>query len=381
MSTPRPSPPQNPQSPQSAQRPPSPRAAVGRLPRYVPGARPVEGARVHKLSSNENPYPPLDSVLQTVRDAAGAFHRYPDKLATELCDALAARHGVESGSVVASTGSVAVLGHVLQTFCDAGDEVVHAWRSFEAYPILVGLQGAVGVPVPLTADARHDLDAMAAAVTDRTRVVLLCTPNNPTGPALSHTEVAAFLRQVPQDVVVVLDEAYTEFVRSPDPLDSGALLAEHANVVVLRTFSKAYGLAGLRVGYAVARPEIAAAVRTATTPFGVNALAQAAALASLDAQDELAERVERVVGERERVRDALRGHGWDVPESQANFVWLPTGESTLDVAAAFAAAGLLVRPFAGDGIRVTIGTPEENDALLAAAAEGGARQVGQRADG
>ncbi|KGM11557.1 histidinol-phosphate transaminase [Cellulomonas carbonis] len=343
------------------------RAVVDSLPAYVPGARGAD-PDAHKLSSNENPFPPLASVRAAVERAASELHRYPDMFATALGEALAARHGVDPSGIVASTGSVAVLGHVLQAFCDAGDEVVHAWRSFEAYPILVQLQGAVSVRVPVTADGRHDLDAMAAAISPRTRVVLLCTPNNPTGPALTHTEVLSFLDRVPPTVLVVLDEAYVEFVRQDDPLRSGAVLAAYPNVVVLRTFSKAYGLAALRVGYAVTSPDIARGIRTASTPFGVNHLAQVGALASLDAEDELLERVDAVVAERTRVLAGLRAQGWTVPESQGNFVWLETGARTTEIAVEAAAAGVLVRPFAGEGIRITIGTPEADDRVLELAA-------------
>lgn len=339
------------------------RQAVQQIPAYVPGARP-QGASAHKLSSNENPFPPLPSVRAAVERAAGDLNRYPDMFATELVDALARRHGVGAEQVVAGTGSVAVLGHVLQAVCDAGDEVVHAWRSFEAYPILVGLQGAVGVRVPLDAHGGHDLARMADAVTPRTRVLMLCTPNNPTGPALHHTEVLDLLTAVPQDVLVVLDEAYVEFVRQADPLDSRAVLAAHPNVVVLRTFSKAYGLAGLRVGYALAHPDVARGIRTASTPFGVNHLAQVAALASLEAADELAQRVDAVVGERDRLVAGLRDQGWGVPDAQGNFVWLATGERTADLAAEAAAQGVLVRPFAGEGLRISVGEPAANDAVL-----------------
>ncbi|WP_250445920.1 histidinol-phosphate transaminase [Actinotalea sp. C106] len=345
-------------SPQVPQRP-----AVQSLPAYVPGAR-ADLGRAHKLSSNENPFPPLPSVRDAVARAAGALNRYPDMFATELVEALAAKHHVEAGSIVAGCGSVAVLGHVLQGFCDAGDEVVHAWRSFEAYPILVQLQGAVSVPVPLTVDGRHDLPAMAAAVTERTRVMLVCSPNNPTGPTIGHAELLELLSAVPERVLVVLDEAYVEFVRSQDPIDSERVLAAHPNVVVLRTFSKAYGLAALRVGYAVTHPDLARAVRTASTPFGVNHLAQVAALASLEAEGELAERVEVVVAERERVAERLRAQGWEVPESQANFVWLPTGARTVDLASAAARHGVLVRPFAGEGMRISIGEAAANDRVL-----------------
>ena len=187
------------------------------------------------------------------REAAVAqMNRYPDMGNNALYDALADRLGVDREQLAAGTGSVAVLYHLLQAFCEPGDEVVYAWRSFEAYPIAVSATGAVSVQVPVTADGRHDLDAMAAAVTDRTKVVIVCTPNNPTGPSVSDTELREFVAQVPDDVLVVVDEAYREFVRTDDPIDGLALQAAHANVVVMRTFAKAYGLAGLRVGYLVA---------------------------------------------------------------------------------------------------------------------------------
>jgi histidinol-phosphate aminotransferase len=323
----------------------------------------------HKLSSNENPYPPLDSVRHALERAAGQANRYPDMFATELGEAIAARHAVDAAAVVAGCGSVAVLGHTLQAFCDAGDEVVYAWRSFEAYPILVRLQGAVPVEVPLTPDGRHDLPAIAAAVTDRTRAILVCSPNNPTGPAVRHDELVALLAAVPERVLVVLDEAYVEFVRQAGAVDSARILAAHPNVVLLRTFSKAYGLAGLRVGYAVTHPELAAGIRTASTPFGVNHLAQVGALASLAAEAELLERVDAIVAERERLVAGLRAQGWAVPDAQGNFVWLPTGAPTPARAARGARRGLLVRPFAGEGIRVSVGTPEAGDAVLEAAGD------------
>ena len=338
------------------------RAAVRALPAYVPGARPgSDGAE--KLSSNENPFPPLDGVLAAVAGAARQMNRYPDMFATELVSALAERHGIVPGSVVTGGGSVAVLGHVLQAFCDAGDEVVHAWRSFEAYPIAVRLQGAVAVPVALDPAGRHDLSAMRAAVGPRTRVVLVCSPNNPTGPAVGRAELEEFLSDVPDDVLVVLDEAYAEFVRDARAVDGIALLAEHPNLVVLRTFSKAYGLAGLRVGYAVAHPDLADAVRTASTPFGVSHPAQVAALASLASEEALFERVDTVVAERERLLAGVREQGWRVPDTESNFVWLPTDRATV-LAADAAEAGVLLRPFAGEGIRVTVGDRAANDRVL-----------------
>lgn len=339
------------------------------LPPYVPGARAAVGAAAYKLSSNENAYPPLPSVVAAIADAAVDVNRYPDMYATELTETIAHRLGVAPESVVAGTGSVAVLGHVLTAVCEAGDEVVLPWRSFEAYPIAVTLAHARQVRVPVTAEGRLDLPAMAAAVTDRTRVVLVCTPNNPTGPAVRDAELREFLAAVPRDVLVVLDEAYVEFVRDAEAPDALALLAEHPNVVVLRTFSKAYGLAGLRVGYAVARPRLAAGIRAASTPFGVSHVAQLAALASLRAEQDLLTRVDAIVVERTRVLEGLRSQGWDVPDSQANFVWLALGDRTTAFAERCAQAGALVRPFAGEGVRVSIGESEATDIFLEVAAQ------------
>ncbi|MDM8086458.1 histidinol-phosphate transaminase [Cellulomonas cellasea] len=348
------------------------RPAVAALPPYVPGARALVGAAAFKLSSNENPFPPLGSVVAAIADGAMDVNRYPDMYATELTEAIAAHLGVNPAGVVTGNGSVAVLGHVLAAVCDAGDEVVFPWRSFEAYPIAVGIAGARAVQVPLTADGRLDLPAMAAAVTDRTRVILLCTPNNPTGPAVRADELEELLDAVPRDVLVVLDEAYVEFVRDPLAADGLAVFAARPNVVLLRTFSKAYGLAGLRVGFAVARPRLAAGIRAVSTPFGVSQLAQLAAVASLRASEELMARVQAVVEERARMLAGLRAQGWQVPESEANFVWLPLGDRALAFAGESARAGVLVRPFAGDGVRVSVGEVEATDLLLEVA-EGFAR--------
>jgi histidinol-phosphate aminotransferase len=347
------------------------RAVLAALPRYVPG-RPAtaEAGRVtYKISSNENPYPPLPSVVEAVTRAATTMNRYPDMGSAVLVDAIAGRLGVPAECVVPGTGSVGVLGHLVQSVCDEGDEVVFAWRSFEAYPIVTQVCGARPVTVPLAPDGRHDLPAMADAVGERTRMVLVCSPNNPTGPSVHAEELEAFLARVPRDVLVVLDEAYVEFVRDEKTPDGVELWRRHPNLAVLRTFSKAYGLAGLRVGYALAHPAVAAAVRSTALPFGVSAMAQEAVLASLAAEDELLERVETLVAERERVVAALRDQGWPVPDAQGNFVWFGVGDRAGAFAAACAAEGVTVRPFAGDGVRCTIGEPEANDRLIAVAAQ------------
>jgi len=340
------------------------RSDLDEVPPYVPG-RSAAGAI--KLSSNEVPGAPLPSVLAAINVAAQAGNRYPDMSCVELTHALAQRLGVDEQDVVVGCGSVSLCTQVVQATCSDGDEVVFAWRSFEAYPILVRVVGAVPVQVPLTAQFGHDLEAMLAVITPRTRVVFLCSPNNPTGTVLRRSELIRFLDAVPAHVVVVLDEAYTEFVRDPEVPDGVGLATGRENLVVLRTFSKAYGLAGLRVGYGYAPTEIAAAIRKVSVPFSVSALAQAAALASLEAADELLQRCDEIALERVRVHKALLTGGFTVPESQANFVWLPLGDDTTAFTEKCTAAGVLVRGFTGAGVRVTIGLPAENDAFLAVA--------------
>jgi histidinol-phosphate aminotransferase len=350
---------------------PQPRAAIRDIPAYVPGRPPAPrpGVTTYKLSSNENPNPPLPGVVEAAAAAAATMNRYPDMGCTALYAALAEKLDVPVSHLAAGTGSVAVLYHLLQAFCADGDEVVYAWRSFEAYPIAVAVTGAVSVQVPLTEGARHDLDAMADAITERTRVVVVCSPNNPTGPSVRRAELEAFLDRVPPHVVVVLDEAYREFVRDEDPFDGVELYRARPNVVAMRTFAKAYGLAGFRVGYVVAAEPIAAAVRACALPFGVSSVAQAAAVESLRREAELLERVEGIVAERSRVVAALRDQGWSVPDAQGNFVWLGLGDRTMELAAAAEDAGVMVRPFAGDGARVSIGEPAGNDVFLRVAAD------------
>ena len=347
------------------------RPTLASLPAYVPG-RSVPGAL--KLASNETSYPPLPHVLDRIAQAATAINRYPDSSAVELTSALAARFGVQPAQVVVGCGSVSLCQQLVLATAGEGDEVLFAWRSFEAYPIITSIGGATAVRVPLVDDT-HDLKAMAAAITERTRLIFVCNPNNPTGTGVVGDELVAFLEQVPSDVVVVLDEAYREFVTEPRLVDGTTLLPRFPNLIVLRTFSKAYGLAGLRIGYGIAADEsISGAVRQTQVPFAVTQVGQAAALASLEpaAERQLQERVAEVTAERSRVADALRAGGYKVPESQANFVWLgqgPADEGGID-AVAFAArceaAGVIVRAFAGDGVRVTIGAPDENDRFLQA---------------
>ncbi|MEH0634880.1 histidinol-phosphate transaminase [Streptomyces bottropensis] len=341
------------------------RAELEGIPTYKPGKPAAAGGPVaYKLSSNENPYPPLPGVLETVTGSAASFNRYPDMACTGLVNELADRFGVPVTDLATGTGSVGVAQQLLQATSGPGDEVIYAWRSFEAYPIITQISGATSVQVPLTPGDVHDLDAMAGAITDRTRLIFVCNPNNPTGTAVRRAELERFLDQVPSDVLVVLDEAYREFVRDVEVPDGVEFYRERPNVCVLRTFSKAYGLAGLRVGFAIAHEPVAAALRKTAVPFGVSQLAQDAAVASLRAEDALLGRVGSLVCERNRVVEALRGQGWTVPDTQANFVWLRLGERTVEFAGACEQAGVVVRPFPGEGVRVTIGETEANDIFL-----------------
>lgn len=343
------------------------RPEIAALPPYRQGKQ--AGPDAFKLSSNENPFDPLPSVVAALEHTT-PMNRYPDASAAALRARLGERYGVSPDAVHVASGSVAILYQLVLATSSVGDEVIYAWRSFEAYPGLPLVAGATGIQVPLTDGARHDLDAMADAVTDRTRAIIVCTPNNPTGPIVTSAEFAAFVAKVPQDVLIILDEAYAEFVTAEDAVDGLAerVYEQHPNVVVLRTFSKAYGLAGLRVGYAIGHPRVLDAARTTAIPLSVTSAAERAAIASLDAEDELLARVAVIVERRTRLVAGLRAQGWNVPDSQSNFVWLPTGEGTDEAAAAFVAADLIVRPFSGDGIRISVGEEESLEKVLAVAA-------------
>ncbi|MBF6358390.1 histidinol-phosphate transaminase [Nocardia higoensis] len=347
------------------------RPDLSSIPAYTPG-RSNPGAV--KLASNETTLPPLPSAAKAIVEAAELSHRYPDNQSGALRAALADFLGVEVANVAIGCGSVALCQELVQITCSSPqDEVLFAWRSFEAYPIVTQVGNATAVQVPLTDTYTHDLDAMAAAVTERTRLLFVCNPNNPTGTAVGRDELERFLDAVPTDVLVVLDEAYYEYMRlTPQTHPDGVEIGRHRpNVVVLRTFSKAYGLAGLRVGYAVGDAEVITALLKVHIPFSVNRVAQEAAIASLEARHELLERTEGVVAERERMRAALLAAGYEVPPSETNFVWLPLGARSLEFADATAEAGVLVRPYGVDGVRVTIGDPHENELFLGFATDAG----------
>jgi len=343
------------------------RSVLDQFAPYQPGRQPTgPDGRSFKLSSNETPFGPLPSVVETMAAAAAQVNRYPDNGAEALTDAIAGRFGVPAAHIAVGCGSVGVTAQLLEAAAEPGTEVIYAWRSFEAYPLLVRLSGADSVRVPLTGQA-HDLAAMADAITARTRIIFVCNPNNPTGTVVHRAELARFLDRVPPACLVILDEAYREYVRDSEVPDGISLYRDRPNVAVLRTFSKAYGLAGLRVGFMIGHEPVATAARKTMLPFTVNAIAQAAAVASLAAENELLDRVDAVVKERDRVRGELLGQGWTVPPTEANFVWLPLGDDTADFAAACERQGISIRPFGAEGARITVGDEEANDVLLAVA--------------
>jgi histidinol-phosphate aminotransferase len=343
------------------------RSVLDGFPAYKPGRTPVSSAgKSHKLSSNESPHPPLPSVVEVIAAEARSVNRYPDNRAQALTEAIAERFSVPPGHVAVGCGSVGVTQQLLEAVGEPGAEVLYAWRSFEAYPTLADLAAAESVRVPLDQET-HDLAAMADAITPRTRLIFICNPNNPTGTVVHGPGLEDFLDQVPADCLVVLDEAYHEYIRDEAVPDGVTLYRDRPNVAVLRTFSKAYGLAGLRTGFMIAHDPVAAAVRATMLPFSVNRIAQAAAIASLAAEAELLERVEHTVKERTRVREALIADGWTVPPTEANFVWLRLGEHTPAFAATCEQAGIAVRPFGAEGARISIGDTEANDAFLAVA--------------
>jgi histidinol-phosphate aminotransferase len=336
------------------------------LPAYVPG-KTVPGSI--KLASNETVFGPLPSVRMAIERATDNVNRYPDSACIQLKAELAKHLSSASSAdfapeqVAVSCGSVSLCQQLVQITASAGDEVVMGWRSFELYPPQVQVAGASAVKVPLT-DHTYDLYAMLAAVTDRTRLIFVCNPNNPTSTVVDPDALARFVDAVPSRIVIAIDEAYVEYIRDGMLPDSLELARSRSNVVVLRTFSKAYGLAGLRVGYAVGHPDLITALDKVFVPFSVTSISQAAAIASLNAADELLARTDAVVAERSRVAAALRDAGFSLPPTQANFVWLPLGARTEDFVAQAANARIVVRPYGTDGVRVTVGAPEENDALL-----------------
>ena len=342
------------------------RSTLNGIPAYKAGqpATVAPGVMSYKLSSNENHHDPLPSVLKAAERALYDMHRYPDYGSSALVSEIAQHFTVPVGDIAVGTGSVGLLQQLVQITAGPGDGVLFGWRSFEAYPIMTQISGATAQKVSLDDDDRHDLGAMLAAIDDTTCIALICNPNNPTGTAVGREAITRFVEAAPRDLLIVIDEAYCEFVdpeKIPDGLD---FYRAYENVAVLRTFSKAYGLAALRVGYCIAHEPVAEALRKVQVPFGVNSVAEAAAIASLLAEEELLERVRTIMGERGRVQAALELVGLHTAESEANFVWIRLGERTMEFAAACDAIGLSVRPFAGEGVRITIGEPEANTRFI-----------------
>lgn len=332
------------------------RADISEIPSYVPGKRLADAL---KLSSNEVAHPPLPAAVAAMAEAAAAANRYPDMGATDLVHAIAKHLKLRPEQVAVGCGSSALCQQLVQITCTTGDEVVFPWRSFEAYPIFARVAGATPRSVPLTADHRVDLPALAAAITPATRLVFVCNPNNPTGTTITKQEFEEFMAVVPPTTLVALDEAYFEFVRTQDTPMGTEVVVKHENVVALRTFSKAYGLAGVRVGYAFGNPAIIAALNKVAIPFGVSAVAQAGAIASLAGAAQLLERTNETVSERDRVARAIGA----IP-SEANFVWIPT-ETAATLAQQLADQGVIVRAFP-EGVRITVTDHAEANRFLAA---------------
>jgi histidinol-phosphate aminotransferase len=352
---------------------------LARIPHYEPGtsleeatAR-AETADAVKLASNESPFPPHPAVIEAIARAAADVNRYPDPEAGALRREIAKRHDADPARIAVSNGSCEILLAAALALCEPGDEILYAWPSFSIYPHLPALSGAREIQVPLTDDYRHDLDALAAEVTAATQLLVVCNPNNPTGTYLPAERIGAFVESVPDRVTVILDEAYIEYQATDDPDATQDLLAGHSNLVLLRTFSKCYGLAGLRVGYALGSPGFRSAVDAVRQPFSVNHIAQAAATEAIGHQDDVADRVEKNLVERLFVEERLRELGLEAADSEANFSWVALGDREAEVLESLARAGVAVRggtALGGPGhIRVTYGTRPENERFLAALAE------------
>lgn len=341
------------------------RPELADIPAYVAGRNP-DDPDVIKVSSNEMPFPTLPGVAAAVSGRIGQLNKYPDMGNALLLEAIAAYHETSVANGVVGNGSTALIEKFLTAVCTPGSEVVMPWRSFEAYPIAIKVAGGRAVPTPLRADGKPDLGAMLDAITDKTRAILVCTPNNPTSAALTHDELHRFMRSVPSEIPVLIDEAYVDFVVMDDPVRGIELAREFLNAVTLRTFSKAYGLAGIRVGYALGVDDVVAGLGKVATPFGVNMLAQSAAVAALQERSAVDQRVATIVKERDKLVGALRALEWDGPEPQGNFVWFGLGSDSERFARFCAGEKIVVRTFADEGVRVTVAEPDASLRLVRA---------------
>ncbi len=348
------------------------RAIIDTIPGYAQGkpAPALHNQKTYKISSNENAFDPLPSVVEAVKNTAvGHMNRYPDMRGWAVVERLADVYGVAPENVMLGCGSTEVITQLMNLVAGPGDEIVYPWRSFEAYPLIVAATGADSVQVPNLPDGSHDVDGLIAAVNSKTRLVIVNNPNNPTSTSVSDADARRIMEAVPSDVLVLFDEAYWQFNTDPSSSVAMDLYREYPNVVVAHTFSKAYGLAGLRIGYAIAPSDVVEGMTKVALPFGVTEIAQTAALASLDAQNELDDRVKHIIAERDRVVDALHKQGWDFPQPYANYFWLPLGDRTDEAVEAFTAKGLSVRAFSGEGVRISIGEPEASDLVIAVCAQ------------
>lgn len=338
---------------------------------YVPG-KPIDElqrelglARVIKLASNENPLGPSPKALAALNGVQDMLHRYPDGGAYQLRQALADRWKVTGEQLILGNGSDEILGLLARTFLTPGDEAVMADQTFVIYKLEVTAVHAKPVIVPLV-NWTHDLDAMAKAISPRTRLLFVCNPNNPTGTMVSAEAVTRLMAHVPEDVIVVFDEAYYEYVRSPVYPDTLAYVRRGRNAIVLRTFSKIYGLAGLRIGYGISTPEIIDLLNRVRPPFNANSLAQRAALAALGDDEHVAKsRVVNAAG-MEQVGAGLQGLGLIPIPSEANFIYFDCKRDGRQVFDALLREGVIVRHLNGTMLRVTIGQPDENTVFLQA---------------
>jgi histidinol-phosphate aminotransferase len=349
---------------------------IRRIPVYPAAGGYAEQAPLVRLASNESPYPPLPAVREAIAHALETLNRYPDPSNSLLRERLSERYGVPPERIAIGNGSCDILLAAGEALLEPGAELVFSWPSFSIYPHLAAASGARALTVPLDGASRHDLAAMARELTVATRLVLVCNPNNPTSTALPLADIAAFLAEVPRHVCVIVDEAYCEFNLLEDPDASIDLLARHPNLVLLRTFSKVYGLSGLRVGFALCGSEdLPRALDQVRQPFFCNALAQAAAVEALSHQDAVLERVTNTIAERLSVQEGLRALGLEVASSQANFCWFSLGErEEAEIMRGLQQRGVLVRGGHALGsevpaLRVTFGAPEENARFLEALAE------------
>jgi histidinol-phosphate aminotransferase len=344
---------------------------VRAIPVYPAASTYAFDGELVKLASNETPFAPHPQVLEAVEAQLRTLNRYPDPAKATLRRRLSDRTGVDPGRIAIGNGSCELLLAGAEAMLEPGAEVVYAWPSFSIYPHLAAMSGARAITVPLNDAQEHDLEAMANEVTAATRMLIVCNPNNPTATALPPAALDELLTAVPRNVAVILDEAYIEFCTTQDPDESLDLLKRHPNLILLRTFSKVYGLCGLRVGYALGSEEFRLAVDRVRQPFSVNALALAAATEALNHQDEVERRVEQTAIERVHVEMELEERGFETSDSQANFSWVSLGDRDEDeVVDGLAKLGVIVRAggaLGQDGwMRVTYGTRQENDRFLAA---------------